>query len=145
MKLIPTILLAFLLTGCCSQKNWVYKEVISDFPQFDSKQLTHLSEDTFSGFEVQFLKGEFGTLGFLNTYIGQVPSDTVVLQIGGVFHCYQGVLMEGNQRMQLPDEATATLIQALLEGETVQVSMDNFSSLLSPENFTKKYKKFSGR
>lgn len=139
---IPITLFAFFLAGCCSQKNWIYQEVISDFPQFDSKQLTHHSENEFNGFEVQFLKGEFGILGFLNARMGQISSDKVVFQIGGIAHCYQGILMEGSQRMKLSNEATLALIQALLEGETIQISMGNLLSPICVENFSRQYKKF---
>jgi hypothetical protein len=133
----------FLLGSCCQQKGWIYREVISDFPQFDSAQLMHVPENKFNGIEVELLTGEFGTLGFLNVYCGQIPSGTLILQIGGCNYPYTGIVMEGGQRLLLPDAAIQTIIQSLLSGQTIRVCLEGFWTELCPENFSRRYCRFS--
>ena len=136
------LIVSLLLAGC-AQKGWIYTQVISDCPQFNSAQLRHIPHNAFSGIEVQFLKGEFGILCFLSVYSRQILSNHVVLMIEGTQTEYTATLMQGEQRMLLPPEATENMIRALLSGNAVVIYLEGFSTELCPENFLRKYKKFN--
>lgn len=138
-----SLLLSFVFLTGCTQKGWIYKQVVSECPQFNSAQLTHVPESNFSGIEVQFLTGAFGTLGFLNIYANQILSNEVTLQIEEARYFYTALVMKGCMRLLLPNEATQAMIEALLAGQIVTVQLDGFCTQLRPENFSKKYKRFS--
>jgi hypothetical protein len=121
-----------LLAGCCQQKGWVFQKVISDYPQFDSAQLIYVPDNRFSGVAVQLLQGEFGTVGFLNAYSRMLVSNRVVIQVGECFYSYLGTLLEGGQKLLLPQEATVLLVQTLLSGQKSIVYLDGFSTELCP-------------
>jgi hypothetical protein len=113
----------FFLAGC-QQKGWIYRKVVSDSPQFNSAQWKHVTEHAFNGIEVQFLKGDFGTLGFLNVYSRRIPSGALIIQIESASYPFTGIVMEGGQRLLLPDEATETILQALRSGQKVWIYLD---------------------
>lgn len=144
MDLLRLICLTSLfLTGCCQQKNWVYREVVSDYPQFDSSQLIRRPSNEFSGIEVQILNCACERVGFLSIYCGEIHSPIFIIEIDNGRYVYEGLLMEGSQKVQMPDEATELLITALLDGQMVQIYFDHFSVTLYPENFSRQYRKMS--
>lgn len=131
------LLFLFLTTGCNRHSSWIYQEVVSDYPLFDSHQLTFTPENKFNGLEVQFLKGNFGTIGFFNILCREIDSENFSLLINGSLSFYKGILMAGGQRLQLPPEATSSLISALLEGNQVIATFGNYYSIILPANFAK--------
>lgn len=139
MKYFALAVFLCFLASCCQQKGWIYSEVVSDGSQFDSNLLMHVPSNQFSGIEVQILTGEFGRVGYLCVY-RHITNPTFVFQIDDHQYIYEGIIMEGNQRMQIPDKATELLITALLNNQSILIYFDSFSTYLNPENFGKKYK-----
>jgi hypothetical protein len=134
-------LLALLLAGC-QPKGWSFCEVISDCPQFHSTQLKYSSENSFSGIEVQLIKGNFGTIGYLNVCSRELVSGELFFEITGKVYPFSGVVLQGGQRLLLPANATQLLIKALLSNETVRIKLESFQTTLWPANFQRQFKKF---
>ncbi len=119
-------LLLLLFSACSPQNAWIHRKVCSDCARFNSTQLIYCSQSSYSGIEVQFLKGEFGIIGSLNVYAYSIQTPTLLFRIEDETYSFEGIVMEGGQKLQLPPEATDLLIQALLDGHKVQIFMGQF-------------------
>lgn len=127
-----TLFLLILILGSCRPSPWIYQSVCSDFPQFNSSQITYLSKDPFQEIEVQILNGHFGKIVFFNALCGELKSDLFTLKIQERHYQYRGMMMEGNQRLMLPLEAAEQLLSAIFKGYEVFASMDHYYANLSP-------------
>lgn len=143
------LLLALIVLASCGRKEvWQYREVVSDCPQFNSANLTHCPSNPFTGIEVQFLKGEFGTLCFLNVFcreiiplLGDPKSALAILEIDQTQYPFKAIRMESGQRALLPDEAACLLISALSNASTVTIYLDSYVTQISSEKFPYYFKK----
>lgn len=133
----------------CGTCGWEYREVVTDYIDYNSAQLTHLIQEEFSGIEVQFLKGEFGVITYLNVMCRTIPpfndhpsEALVVLEIDGEKTPIVATRMEGGQRVRLPDEMGWKMLDALDADQTVKVYLDGFGTELCNSGFKYNYKKF---
>lgn len=131
------LLFLFLTASCARHSPWIYQEVISDSPQFNSYQLTYTPNNLFNGLEMQLIRGQFGLIGFFNVYCREITSDSFSLMIDGNSSYYTGILMKGGQRLQLPTQATAQISAALLEGHRILATLSGYSTWIEPANFAK--------
>lgn len=143
---IRFILFIVLLYSCSPRSCWLYQEVDSDCPQYNSANLTHPSANTFNGIGLQLLTGPFGTLGYLNVYCGSIPSfdeegrtAKVLFIIDGTHYQFDGILHEGQQKVLLPDEATQLVIRALLDNQSVCIVMKGYLGEISAVGFCSRY------
>jgi len=140
------IFVMFLLTGCTSSSPWTYREMKCDTP---SALLLYPAENTYSGIELKFLAGNFGTVGYLNIYQGCVTRAEKDPQKAEVLYTIEGkrrktfaFVMEGEQSLLLSEKATLTLLTALSEGKECEITLKGYSSKIVASNFPTLYKKF---
>lgn len=140
-KIFPILL--FVLAGCQTPQEWIFRDVVSDSPRFDSKLLMHIPGSYFNGIEIQILDGEFGRVGYLCVHSHQICSSLFSLEIENEVFFFNGYLMEGAQKMKMPEDTLSLLISALLRGQTVYIYCENYFTILEPCNFSSQYKKFN--
>lgn len=144
------IFVLFLFLLSCSQPQfWRLSYVASDCPEFNSTLLASTACNRFSSIEVQFLKGEFGLVCYLNVFTRQIPplaedpkQAIAVIEIDKELYPFKSVRMQGNQRVLLPPEAAQLLLQSIHENRQILVHLDGFVSKLEQGNFAKLYPKF---
>jgi hypothetical protein len=130
-KIICSFIL-LLLSGCSENRSWIYQKVVSDFPQFKSSLQTSRIENEFTSFEVQFLKGRFGIVGFFNLYTQMTCCSHFTLVIQEKSFSFDGIVMAGGQRLLLPADATTTILEALNQCCLVAITWDRFYAVLTP-------------
>ncbi len=133
-NVVNFFLLLALATSCSAPSVWRYQEMASNSPHFQSSQYSLLPENTFSGLGVQLIHLEDQTVALLNVYSRQINSNEGILWIDQKPIYFKGHLLEGNQKLQLPDAITAILIKALDEEKEVIASIDNFSTRIPSLN-----------
>ncbi len=141
--------LLFLLPSCSCGPCWVYREVDTSCPSNNSAFLSYPVLNGFNGIEVQLLRGDFGTLAYLNIPCREIPPlpdapryANVLLIIEEDYYSFQAIRMEGGQRLLLPDEATDLLIHALLNCVSVVIALPSHYAEICPMRFESLYRKF---
>lgn len=139
----------FLFLFSCGRKElWQYREVVEGCAQFNSANLTYCPSNLFTGIEVQFLKGEFGTLCFLNVFSRAIPpfaqdpkSALVIIEIDDQQYPFKAIRMESAQRVLLPDEAASMLISALHNSCMVTIYLESYMAQISSQKFPHYFEK----
>lgn len=129
---------------------WEYREIDRlDTPCEKTVLLQYEPDNRFSGIELQFLRGDFGMITYLNVYCQTIlPSSldpcasNVFIRIDDQDSFYLAHRMEGGQRLLLPEEAQEQLITNLWNGKEVTVLLDGYCTTYSPNYFRRLYKDF---
>ncbi len=147
LRFVALSSIAFL--SSCGTCGWEYREVVTDCPQYNSALLTHPVQEDFSGIEVQFLKGEFGVVTYLNVMCRTIPpfndhssEAIVILEIDGEKTPIVAMRMEGGQRVRLPDEIGWKMLDALDAEQTLSIYLDGYGTEICRDGFKYNYKKF---
>ncbi len=100
-----------------------------------SARVTFTPDSTFCTLQLELLQGEFGTIGYLNTVRGNLPpTDKVTIAIGEKISIVDGIRLEGNQKMRLPDQATELIIDSLLEEKQIKIILQNYHVQVEPDS-----------
>lgn len=144
---ILIFLLFFIFTACSKPCGWIYREVNSDCCQFSSASLAFTNPNPFNGLELSFLRGDFGTVGYVSIFRGQITpfdfGDTkIVVFIENEQFVFHARCLEGGQRLLLSNEATEFVLSALNNSKTVTIALIGYYSVITPAKFHKYYQKF---
>lgn len=130
-----TLFLLLFISACSPQKNWIYREVSSKLPEFESSYLQLPPQNELTGIGVEILSCVTGTTAYLNVISRQIPpfqgnpaEAIVVFQIGDEKIPYKAHRMEGGQRLLLPHEATEKLIKVLSQDKTLKIYLDGYQT-----------------
>ena len=98
--------------------------------------------NAFNGMEAELLYDGYNTNFYLNIQTLQFPcSDedesvaNVTIVIGDQIYSIQSEILKGGQRIRLPLEIQQLIIDSLLEGSEVLISVGRYRATLIPDNF----------
>lgn len=116
-------LILLLLTGC------LQKSIAWEFEKFKDKTriARYTPKKNMHMMQFELIQSKLGNYGYLNTLNGELP-DYVEVQfaVGSQTYRCEGRVFEGKQRLLLPEEATKTIVNALIEGQNVKVACDRY-------------------
>lgn len=142
-------LLLFFMASCSKSCYWKYQEIETQCPLYRTASLFHQSDNQFSGLKLEFLKGSYGTKGFISVFASEIPPaledpkmSRVIIAIDETVESFLAVRMEGGQKVLLPENATFLLIDALQAQRKVVVALDGYYSEIPACDFPKFYKSF---
>lgn len=143
------LLYVIFLSSCVKNQEWTYQDVKSSRPEFKSFHLDY-SIASINGIGVELLRGDFGVIGYLSVNSNQIqstPDDPskaeVVFQVENDQLLYRATKMLGGQRVKLSQEAVDKLLTLLGEGKNVNIYLKGYSAKITPNKFSKQFKKFS--
>jgi len=142
------LLALLLLSGCRSDTSWTVDHVASGRSRFNSTKLTYTAADPINGLDLEFLKTREHLYVYLNVHSVPIPPlktdphhSFVYITVDTERHRFEAVRREGGQRLLLPEDAINLIISSLNQQLPVEIAVSGYSSLISPSDFSKKYKK----
>lgn len=149
--LFPFIFL-LILTGCRSQTPWTTDRISSGQSKFNSTKLAYTAEDPINGLDLEFLKIQDTLYAYLNVHSVPIPPlkkgegngiqySAVYITIGPEKHRFEAIRREGGQRLLLPNDAADLILSSLKKELPVGIAVSGYSSLVTPSDFAKQYKK----
>ena len=106
-----------------------------------------MDDNTLGGLELELDFGISGLRMYVNVFSLEVPSHAetphiaqVVIHINEERFVFFAHILQGGQRLLLPEEASNTIIEALSAGFPVTISTGRYRSVILPANFQKQYK-----
>lgn len=137
LRHVKYTLLLLLLTACSTPQAWTTAAVVTKKHQFDSTRVKLDSKNTLTGIGVEFLQGNFGTIGYLTVAARSIPPfqgdeerAIVVMAIGEEKLPFEAHRLRGGQKLRLPDEATEKLLTHLRDGEEITLYLEGFMERL---------------
>lgn len=147
LRLLLAMATATLINGCSHQKNWEFREVIS--AQYGSRQLFYHPESCLNGIGLELLQGPFGIVGYAEVTVCTIPplsrnpsQAQLIVEIQQERISYESLLMEGGQRLLLPQEATDKILDSLRNHLPVTLYLKGYISHLDPADYSKSVAKF---
>lgn len=136
----------FILLMACSSKDaqWEYNTVEGT----SYSRLCLPVENTFRDIEVAFHKEDNHITMYLNVYGRPLEADSagqvdVVISADGNEHLFKANLLQGNQRLVLPNEAEKFVVETLNQKSNVLFKVGRYTKELPAEEFQLKYKKLT--
>ena len=142
------LLALFLLSGCRSDTSWTVDRVASGHSKFNSTKLTYTAADPINGLDLEFLKTQEHLYVYLNVHSVPIPPlktdphhSFVYITVDTEKRRFEALRREGGQRLLLPEDAINLITSSLDQQLPVEITVSGYSSLISPSDFSKKYKK----
>lgn len=143
------IFLFFLFLSGCNKSPWIYRELPRCTTTTQPAILAFVSPSIFNGFQLKFLKGDFGLKAYLGTYNKLPPTDSkicvVKYSIEGEEFQDSAIIMEGEQCVLLSEIAAENLMLALSMGKDCQITFAGLSRNIPASDFQGQYKRFAER
>lgn len=143
--------IVFLISCSTNQRQWVFDSNKASHNDFKSNRMLLSPENNFSGLEVEIIQTSQSRLVYLNSFGAEIlPEGTtsegyhfvnVTLTIDQQSNIYAAFLLNGGHRVLLPEDITLLIIDALHAHQTVEISIDQRSTVVIPDNFVNAYKK----
>lgn len=116
-----------LSTGCNPCPRWHAEHTCSCRSITDSTRLFLPPANPCEQLELEFVFSACDVRSYVNLLVGQVSGESTLVefQIDDVPIVYTALVYAGGQRLLLPDEATPTLIGALLDEQCVILQVGN--------------------
>lgn len=137
-------LLLVLLSACSTPSHWSSNEIRSRTQEHDSTKLSYLSKDRAHGIDLEFLKTNQHLHIFLNVHSLPIPSNKnktahLKLESSGKISTCEAHLLEGGQRLLLPEETASLLIESLKNQNDVTLTLPGYRTTVLAEDFSKKF------
>ncbi len=136
------------LISCTTCHQWNLIETRADSPCFESARLYYAPEVMSCGLELELDCGTSGWRMYVNTFSLAIapidknnPQATVNIEIEDIQYQFLADLFKGGQRLLLPDEARDLIIETLLQGMLVKITVGRNSEVFPPKNFAEHYEK----
>ena len=115
------------------------EKVASCDPCFASRRLHYDSCDPFVRLEIELVESASGLRLYLNSFSLPLNSPEVVFRVDATCKSFSGVLLEGGQRLLLPDELRDWIIAALANDSNVDICVGPYRALILPNRFLELY------
>jgi hypothetical protein len=126
------------LFSCSSCPRWRLDEVSPCNPCFRSARIYFDNHDPFCRLEIEMVNSPSGMRLYVNTYSRPLPKQISVTMMtvddSGEF---PAEVLEGGQRLLLPDPARDFLISHLLSGQCVELTVGSYQTTVPPSQFAK--------
>lgn len=132
--------LFFFLSSCASYPQWHLEKVVTCDPLSRSIRLFYDSLDPFCQIELELVQSVSGLRMYLNTFGRPLSYGTtfpITLTIEEEDLVYTAELLEGGQRLLLPDAARDAVIEALFNEQCVQIAAGPYQATILPTQFSK--------
>lgn len=133
---------------CC--REWLYDEVCTSCPYYNSKRIILRSETNLQGLELEFIRTFSGQRAYINIFSLALPRDIndplktqICISFGDNKYNFYADRLEGGQRLLLSKEAEELIISQLLECKPMTISTGRYRSVIIPRKFPEAYKKFT--
>lgn len=148
------LFLLVLLSSCStSMRKWKLKCNKASSCEFTGSRLYLPPENEFSEVEVDIIKTSREKLIYLNAKGLEFQAEQkdssehailpVAIHVDDQEHCYSAFLLQGNQRILLPEKACSLIISSLLDHKKVTIFVSNRSTVLTNEHFIAHYSKLT--
>jgi hypothetical protein len=148
MKIFASsLILIFFFTSCTCNDVWCLQKVETDCRIYNSSRLSYHSPQI-CGLDIEFIRGEFGIVGFVSTRSMEIPllpnsvESLLVILIEEQKYIFECRRLAGAQRLLLPPEATELILHSLESGVSIFIAMHGFGTEVPACNFKKKFDKF---
>lgn len=139
------------LTSCMAPNSpWEYGWMDSSCQSFRSQRLLLPADNLFRGMSLELTQTQSGLNAYLNIYslsFPKNPANPSYIQVNMTVEkeswVFLAIRLEGGQRALLPQEACNLLIDQLLQGKEVFLSVEKYHTAASPIGFSKLFKKFN--
>jgi hypothetical protein len=135
-----------LLYSCHKADPWTYSQIQSGSPSFSSARLTYRSPDIVNGIDLQFLATETTCHLYLEVhshplreYKNNPENVLITISCEGKKRNFIAARHQGGQRALVSEEAQKHLIKCLENGHMATLSTSGYSTIISPESFSKKF------
>lgn len=146
-RLLLVMATAILINGCSHPRRWEFREVLSK--QYNSRQLSYHPESSLNGIGLELLEGPFGTVGYVEVTVRTIPpiaantnQALLILKIENEPFTYESTLMEGGQRLLLPQDAIEKIIECLRLDQPFTLYLNGYISKFNPVDYSKTVAKF---
>lgn len=116
-------------------------------PLFHSIRLFYDSQDPFCQVELELVQSASGLRMYIDTFARPLSFGNVypiTLTIEEEAQMYTAELLEGGQRLLLPDAARDAIIDAMLNEQSVQMTVGPYQAAIQPAKFRGYFKMLSG-
>ncbi|MBS4166629.1 Uncharacterized protein NEOC65_001721 [Neochlamydia sp. AcF65] len=148
------LFLLVILSSCStSMRQWKLKCNKASYRKFTGSRLYLPAENALSEVEVEIIKTSREQLIYLNAKGLEFQTERkdlaghatlpVAIHVDEQEHYYSAFLLQGNQRILLPENACSLIISSLLDHKKVTIVVSNRSTLLTHEHFTAHYSKLT--
>lgn len=148
-----SLFLCFLtLIGCSSQtsRQWDFSEIDARNPCFNGGRLILGPDSDISNLELEITRNSSGIYFYINLLLLRAPTwkedpsrTTLTIQFDDqdpwIIHPY---LLEGGQRLLLPNDVADTLIQSILEGNSFVIQIGRSQISVISNDFATAYQRF---
>ena len=148
-RVLP-FLVFFIICSCSplSSKSWTFQQLDTGYPRYNGGRIFFQNHDALSGVELTIMRGSYGYKAYLDVFTRLLPASSnellpVLIKKETKKVYFEGVIMQGRQRLSLSSECTDYILQTLEEGNPLTISLPNtpFVLNLRVANFSKVYKK----
>ncbi len=145
-RALAVLPLIFFLSSCVepSSCDWQREEYHSHFPGYSSKIISLPPANDDFGLELEL--ASYSTESdrmYINLFSLPIPENPnrpkkvdVAIAFESSTETVEADLFSGGQRILLPPEAAQKIIDSLLEGQAVTISVDRYRGEIYPENFS---------
>ena len=137
-----------LLCSCSRQNSWSHERIYSNYPQYAYCKIAHYTPDLVHGIDLEFVQIKNQIKSYLaihSTPLSSLASSPkkikVDIEIDRRNTSYICDLLQGGQRILLPEHVTQLLIDTLLSKKKITISLPGYHSSIEASNFKKKFSK----
>jgi len=151
--LFLSFLISIFVSSCSSvgqRQGWVLEKAITPYAIYDASRIFLPVDDQFRGLEVVYVRGSQGVCMFINACSIPFPTDDtcpdktdVVVEIADSFYVVRADRLKGGQRLLMPCDITENIVEALLVGCPVYITIGRYCGELIPDNFEKVYRELN--
>lgn len=149
-------ILSLLVVGCAyystpppPSRVWVLEKTVTPYAQYNSARLVLPIEDQFRGLEITLVRGSEGVLMYVNACSVAFPCDEDcfdpnmtqinIVVMGNNPYVVWAHRLQGGQRLLLPCEASDRIIESLLAGIPVEMTIGRYYTEIIPDRFAELY------
>lgn len=133
------IALFFFITSCSTTpRQWNCENIDAHHPCFKCSRMILNSDKEFRGLQFEITRTSSGIRAYISTLSLSFPKNPkveVVMEVGDKTTIILAERLEGGQRLLLTPPDTDIIIQNLLQGKTLTLSIGRYSSEIVPTGF----------
>lgn len=134
------------LTSCSkSSHQWICEKTLTHDPCYDSMRIILPSRNHFRELELELTQGAYCKM-YINVFSIELPEDPdcpnktkVSLSVDGNSKIVYADRLKGGQRLLLPPDTTQMIIDSLLEGKPLSLSVSRYKAEIIPDRFSNFY------
>lgn len=133
-------------TSSCRQ--WELETTHTGYTCYNSAVL-YLPTSSENNLEMELVRSASGTRLYINVFVLAVPyaddptKTPVQIEVEELMQTVYAERFEGGQRVLLPPDATAWILESLLNNQTVKIFVGRYHAEVIPTGFADLYKQFS--